>query len=157
MHVLLTLGTAELLPHHGSPTCRSKPGASARDVKQSVELLKFAAGFVPAASVRQRAGSQQGSKPHALPVQGFPDLAFNATGRADALRDLAFAYQVRWMLGNWLARITYCRSRGCCSVFVSSLPGCVMANLHLHKHSTHPRTGYQPSHHPIRGDEGCPV
>lgn len=82
--------------------CRSKPGASARDVKHSVELLKFAAGLVPAASARQYAGAKQGTKPQTLPVQGFPDLAFNATGRADALRELALAYQVSRVLWNYL-------------------------------------------------------
>lgn len=79
----------------GTPNCRSKRGASTRDVKQSVELLKFAAGLVPAANAWHHAGSQQGSKQQPQPVQGFPHMAFNTTGRADALRELAKAYQVR--------------------------------------------------------------
>lgn len=90
-------------------THRSKPGVSARDLKQSVELLKFAAGLVPASDIKQQhhastsagnsqqqkgqqAGSTRAKQP--LPVPGFPDLAFNVTGRADALRELALAYQV---------------------------------------------------------------
>jgi hypothetical protein len=63
-------------------------------VKHSIELLKFAAGIVPAGNAWHHAGSQQGSKQQPQPVQGFPHMAFNATGRADALRELAKAYQV---------------------------------------------------------------
>lgn len=80
---------------HCTALCRSKRGASTRDLKHSIELLKFAAGLVPAPSARQHAATQQGSKQQVLPVQGFPHLAFNGTGRADALRELAKAYQVR--------------------------------------------------------------
>jgi hypothetical protein len=97
-------------------SCRSRRGASTRDIKQAIELLKFAGGLLPAASARRLAGTQQeaAGKLQVLPVQGFPDLVFNATGRADALRELALAYQVRRLLRRlsaqhsaapWLAQL----------------------------------------------------
>lgn len=89
-------GIGLLTPWPLPAPCRSGRGASTRDIRQAVELLKFAGGLLPAASARRHAGTpQEAGKPQMLPVQGFPDLAFNATGRADALRELALAYQVR--------------------------------------------------------------